>query len=797
MGDFGYAIRLMRRAPLFTFTVLVTVALAIAANTTIFSVVNAVLIKPVPFTEPDRVFQVAEKNDKLNIPNFGASILNFLSWREQAKSFEDLAAVQGKSYTLTGSGEPEQFTGGRISPALTRVLGLSPIRGRTFRDDEEKPSSAPVAMISEGLWKRRFGGDPSIINRNIILNDTPTTVVGIAPAALNLIAPGDVYTPLLIDPPSEQRLNHVIIVFGRVKPGVSQEQAQAEMSAISANMDRQYPELQGWGITVFNMLDTFVTPELKRGLLLLMVAVVLVLLIACANIANLLLARAASRQTEMAVRTAIGASRGRLMRQMLIESTALSLTGGVLGVIVAQWALGAVNGFLPPNLLPVPAIELDRSVLWFSLGLTVVTGLLFGLVPAWTAAKVDLNEVLKQGARGTTGGLRAQFRNSLAAIEIALATILLIGAGLFLQSLNKLQSVALGFDPHRLITFQIAPPRSRYPTTDKAAILYRSLLDSLHTIPGVRAAAVSSGLPLGQGNYTSNSLITTEPSILSPDAEVPADWRIVSPGYFSAMKVPLLRGRDFTDVDNGDAPRALIVSQATAKKFWGDADPIGKTLRRSGDPKTPFTIVGVVGDVRATALNQEAPAVYYPMAWTVLPLMEVAVRTDMPPDSLLPLIRQKLHELDPELALSKVKSMEDLVSINAAPAKLNTILLGIFAVIAWLIASVGIYGVLAYSVTRRTGEIGVRMALGATRQRILYLVLREGMIVAAIGIALGLAGGLALGRTMSSLVFGVQVKDPGTFAAVSITLGITALAASIIPAFRAARVEPMAALRAD
>lgn len=796
LNDIRYAFRTLRQTPLFTAAVVLTVALAIAANTTMFSVVNAVLLKPLPFHEPDRLVQVAEKNDKLNLPSFGSSVLNFLSWREQTRTFDELAAIGSSNYTLTGSGDPEQLSGNRISPALTRVLGIPPVAGRGFTDDEEKPGAAPVAMIGEGLWKRRFGGDQSLIGHTIILNDAPTTVVGIAPAALNLITGGDVYTPLTLDPAKEIRLNHQIFTVGRLKAGVSMVQAQAEMDAISTHLGQQYPEVRDWGIRLISMFDTFVSTQLKTGLLVLLWAVVFVLLIACANIANLLLARAAARQNEMAVRTSVGASWSQLLRQLLVESLMLSITGGAAGFFVAMWAMRVINHTLPPNTLPVPTIEMDGTVVWFTLALTLVTGLFFGIAPACRTARVDLNAVLQHGGRGSATRMSARVRNGLASAELALATVLLIGAGLFLQSLANLSRVKLGFSTQGLVTFQLAPPAAKYPLNGKAQQFYRALLDSLQSLPGVRGAAVSSGIPFGAGNYTTHPMLTTEQSLLPPNTAIPIDWRIASPGFFKTMGIPLLRGRDFTDADGpAPAPPVMIVSQATARKFWGDGDPLGRTLRRSADPNTAFTVVGVVGDVRNTVLTQESPALYYPMAWRVWPLMDIVVRTDGSRDALLPAIRQKVHELDAELALANVRTMEEWVSNSAAQPRLNTTLLSVFAFVALLIASIGIYGVLAYSVSQRTGEIGVRMALGASPRGVLRLIIGEGMKVVLIGIGSGLLGGLALARAVSSLVFGVPVRDPLTFLAVAVALAGVALAACAIPAVRASRVDPIVALR--
>jgi putative ABC transport system permease protein len=795
LSHISYCARMMRRAPLFTITVVLTMMLAIAADTTIFSIVNAVLLRPLPFRQPDRLLQIAEKNDRLNLPTFSSSVLNFLDWREQSQSFEEMAAVGFNNYTLTGTGEPEQFSGNRISPALLRVLGLPPVAGRAFTENEEQPSAAPVAMIGEGLWKRRFGSDRGLLGRTIILNDIPTTVVGIAPAALNLLAGGDVYTPLTIDRASEIRLNHVIFTFGRLRNGISIQQAQADMNGISARMGQQYPEIRNWGIHLVSLFDTFVSPALKNGLLVLLGAVVSVLLIACANIANLLLARGAARQNEMAVRTAIGASRGRLVRQLLVESVVLSLVGGMAGFCGAIWAVRIVNRSLPPNTLPIPEIQMDAGVFGFALGLTILTGLVFGIVPALRTTTVDLNTILKQGGRGASR-LSARLRNTFATLQIAMATVLLIGAGLFIRSLVNLERVRLGFNPGHLMTFQLGPPTAQYPVDSKAPQLYRALLDSLQSIPGASGAAVSSGIPFGAGAYNTHPMITTDRSVLPPDSAVPIDWRIISPGYFKTLGIPLLEGRDFRDSD-GPAPAlpVMIVSQATARKFWGNADPLGHTLRRTADLKTAFTIVGVVGDVRSTALNQESPALYYPMASRVGPVMDVAVRTSGRPDLLLPVIRQKIREVDASLALANVRTMDEWLAASSAQPRLNTELLGAFASVALVIASLGVYGVLAYSVSQRTREIGVRIALGATPGSVLRLIVREGMNFVLIGIGSGLVAGLALGRTVSSLVFGVPVGDPATLVSVTVVLASVALAACAIPALRGSRVNPVVALR--
>jgi predicted permease len=587
----------------------------------------------------------------------------------------------------------------------------------------------------------------------------------------------------------------VILAVGRLRSDVTLQQAQARMEVVAARVGQDHPEVKAWSVRLVDFYNVFVTPQLQTALIVLLAAVGCVLLIASANVANMLLARAGSRQREIAVRTAMGASRARLLTQLLIESLVLSTIGGAIGVAAAVWGVDALNSLLPANLLPVP-VGVDGAVLLFGVALTFATGLLFGIAPAWHAARADLNEVLKQVARTASGG-RPRLRNTLAAVELALATMLLIGAGLLTQSALRLQHVSLGFEPDRLLTFQLLLPESKYPR-ETTATFYRSFLDTLRATPGVRAAAVSSGIPFGQGNYTATPIVTTGPSSLPPDTAVTTDWRVVSPGFFNAMRIPLMRGREFLDSDlSATAPRVVIVSQATAQKFWGDTDPLGRMLHRQGDPARDYTVVGVVGDVRQRALQLETPAIYYP-SFNLAARMDLVIRTEAPsPSSILPAVRQKLRELDPSLPISTVRTMDEWVSNSAAQPRLNAVLLVVFGVVALLIAATGIYGVLAYSVNQRTQEIGLRMALGAPGGRVLRLILREGMIVAAIGIGAGVVGALVVGRALASLVFDVTVRDPLTFVLVSVSLGAVALLACVIPARRASRVDPIVALRCE
>jgi putative ABC transport system permease protein len=624
LDDFRYAVRTLRKAPGFTAAAALTVALGIGATTSIFSVVNAVILRALPYPEPGRLMQVNEKNDKLNLPTFAASVLNYLSWKEQTRTFEGLAAIGSANFNLVGRGEPEQYAGSTVSPSIFPLLGIRPVAGRVFHEGEDRPGGPRVAMISEGLWRRRFGGDRSLIGQTVALNGIDYTLVGIAPAELPLLTSGDVWIPLIVDPGREIRLNHVLTVIGRLRRGVTYSQAQAEMNTIAARVGMQYPEVKDWGIRLVSFADFFVPEQLRTALWVMLGAVGCVLLIACANVANLLLSRAAGRRKEIAVRVAMGAGRGRLARQFLTESVTLSLLGGAAGMAAAVVAIRALNTALPPGALPVPVIPVDFPVMLFAFGITLATGLLFGLAPAWHAMRTDLNELLKHGGR-SGGGPRPLVRNGLVAAELALATVLLIGAGLLIQSLYQLQRVRLGFQPENLLTFQLTPPASKYPTTARGWAFYRELLASLEALPGVRAAGLSSCIPMGAGTYTTSPASAEGGSLLPAGGSIPMEWRMASAGYFRAMGIPLLRGRTFSEQDDGAAPPVAIVTEETVRRLWGEADPLGRVVLMSGNRH--FTVVGVAGGVRSTALNQEpAPAMYIPSSFRLWPLTQVRHR---------------------------------------------------------------------------------------------------------------------------------------------------------------------------
>jgi len=793
--DLRYAARTMRKSPAFTLAAMLTLALGVGATTAIFSVVNAVMVRPLPFAAPDRLVRIAEKNDKLTFSTFSASVLNFLNWREQAQSFDGMAFFAGGVFNLTGRGDPEQYVGATVTPSLLPVLGLRPVAGRGFAEGEDLPQATPVAMLGEDLWRRRFGGDPKLVGSVLHFNGIAYTIVGIAPASLNVLTGADLCTPYTIDLKNEKRLNHVITAVGRLKPGVSLAQAQSEMDTVFTRVARQYPEIQDWGIKLQTFPEWFVSPPLWTALWVLLAAVGFVLLIACANVANLLLSRAAARQKEIAVRTAMGASRGRLARQLLTESAALAVLGGGAGAVAALFSVRLINAALPPNLLPVQPIPVDATLMWFAAAVTLATGVVFGLAPAWQVARTDLNTVLKQGGRSSGGAARPALRRALVGGEIALTTLLLVGAGLLIQSLGRLERTKVGFRPEKLLCFQVALPQTRYPAATVWGF-YENFLASLETLPGVKSAATSSGIPFGAGSSTRTPVTAPGASKLPPGTGVPVDWRVVSPSFFRAMEIPLLRGRTFTAADNASVPLTTVVSEETARRVWGSDDPLGRTLRFGNGRE--FTVVGVVGGVRLGSLDQAPlPGIYISAAALPFGAVDVVVRTEGKPESALAGVRVRLRALDSELPISNVKTMEEWIDLSAAQPKLNAALLGIFSGVALLIAAIGVYGVLSYAVTQRTREIGLRMAIGAQRGDVVRWILRDGMAVAAVGVAAGLGAAVALSRVLRTLLFEIDARDPATFAGVAALLLLVALAACLAPALRASRMDPVAALRQE
>jgi len=797
IDDLRYSWRMLRKSPLTTAAIVLTVALAVGATTAVFSVFNALILRPLPYREPARLVWVAERNDKLNLPTFTTSGLNFRSWQELQAPIESLGAVGYASYNLIGGdGESEQLSGGTLSAGVFPALGIAPLVGRAFSVDEEKIGGAPVAMIGEALWRRRFGADATVVGREITLDGSAHTVVGIAPAALTLISAGDIWTPLVIDPAKEKRLAHTLTAIGRLPSGSSLAQIQSALDAIAARVGQQYPETHDWGIRLVPFPQWIVPDSLRTLIGVLLAAVACVLLIAAANIANLMLARALAREGEVALRTAIGASRARIVRQALVESLLLSLVGGMLGVALAFVALFWAARAMPPNLLPIADIGMDASVLIFALALSVATGLVFGVGPALRVARAHTAPILRGGGRGTTGAAHDWLRKGLLIVELALASALLVVAGLLIRSLDRLEAVDLGFRPGHLLTFQLSLPAARDPKDARPFVFYRDLIPALAGVPGVTGAALSSGVPFGAGTYSATPVRPNGASKFAADEALTVDWRLASPDFFGTFDIPLLRGRTFTDADDAQGPPVMIVSKAMAERFWGTIDVLGHTVHRLGDGKD-LTVVGVVGDISLTALNTQAPTMYYSSASRLWPLMDVIVRTAGEPGNVIADARARVRSLDANLPLANVRTMDEWIANSGAQPRLNASLLAIFAALALVIAALGVYGVLAHSVGQRTGEIGVRMALGAGSATVVGQFLREGLGLAGFGIVLGLLGALASGPVLEGLLFGVTTRDAATYLLVGVALAIISAVACAIPARRAARVDPVVALRGE
>ncbi len=800
--DLRFGIRMLLKRPGFTAVTVLTLALGIGANSAIFSVVNSVLLRPLPFAEPERLVYV--EGSDLRDGTKGGSICapDFLDFRAQNHVFERLSAVQSLSYTVTGDGSgSERIPSARVSSNFFETLGVTALAGgRAFLAEEEQDGHNGVAVISYGLWQRRYGSDPKIVGQTIALNGQNATIIGITPASFEYPRTAQLWTPIAFNAKQmSARRSHFLNAIGRLKQGASLEQAQAEMNSIARELEKQYPESNtnyGAGLT---LLPERTVGELRRTLLVLLVAVGFVLLIACANVANLSLARGASRSREIAIRAALGASRARVVRQLLTESVLVALFGGALGLLLAMWGVDLLVSLSPENLPRVKEVTTDWHVLGFTLLISLLTGVLFGLAPALSTSKTNLSETLKEGGRGTAGTSRQRLRSLLVVSEVALSLILLIGAGLLIKSFIRLSQVDPGFKPANLLTMQLSLTRAKYPKDEQRAGFYSQLMQRIESLPGVEAAGTVSELPLsGQENDTFFN-IEGQPAVAFGSAENDSNVRIVSPDYFRAISIPLMKGRAFDNRDAQDAPKAIVVNESFVRRYLPNDEPIGKRLTIDfGDP-WKGEIVGVVGSVRHTSLSQEQPnsEMYVCDLQTPPFAMNLVVRAAGAgdPTQLTAAIRNEVQSLDKDIPLYNVKTMEQRVSESASQPRFRTLLLGIFAGLALLLASIGIYGVISYSVTQRTHEIGLRVALGAQTRDVLRLVIGQGMSMALIGIGIGLAGAFIVMRLMSSFLFGVSANDPVTFIAVSLLLMGVALLACYIPARRATRVDPMIALR--
>jgi putative ABC transport system permease protein len=813
--DIKYGARMLMKNPGVTIIVIIALALGIGANSAIFSVVNAVLLRPLPYHESERLIFLNEKSAVLD--EMSISYPNFTDWRNQNQTFEKMGVYNRASYNLTGSGEAERIVTGQVSADLFSVLRVNALHGRVFTNEEDKPGGTPVVVLSYGLWQRRFGGQTNIINQAITLNSKSYTVIGVMPESYAYPSRAEMWVPVgqLSDQASWQsRGNHPgLYGVARLKPGVSFEQAQADMNNVAANLAKQYPDSNtGNQIRLRPMLEIFVT-DVRRALWVIFGAVGFVLLIACANIANLLLARATARKKEMAIRTAVGASRWRIARQLLTESILLSLIGGSIGLVLARWGVDLIL-YVSPNAIPRSReIGLDWTVLAFTVGVSFLTGILFGLIPAIQAGEVDVHETLKETGRGTSG--RHWLRSSLVVVEVATTLVLLIGAGLMIRSFYLLQKVNPGFAHEHLTSFSVSLPQKKYSTEEQQASFYNRLLENIRALPGVETSAAASGLPLGNNGWQTSFTVEGQP-VPERDQTPLMEACLVTPDYFRAMNIPVLRGRVFSDRDDrshlagrdlskmDENQRAMaglnkiVIDEEFARRHWPNEDAVGKRVKMGRDHDSPLLeVIGVVGRVKMESLNQNSDRVQGYFAFAQVPDggMTVLIKGAADPNQLISSVRNAVKEIDPDQPIYSPRTMDEIRAESVASERLNLTLLSLFAGIALVLAIVGIYGVMSYSVTQRTHEIGIRMAIGARPRDVFQMILGQGMKLALIGVGVGLLSAFGLTRLMETMLFGVEPTDATTFAGISFLLIGIALLACYLPGRRATKVEPTVSLR--
>ncbi len=801
LQDLRYGARMLLKNRAFTIVALLTLALGIGANTAIFSVVNAVLLRPLSYTEADRLVWLTEQHEQ--IKTRWISYPNFLDWQARSQSFEALATIRGWQMTMTGNGEEQaQSVNSRMVTAdYFRVMRARPLLGRDFLSEEDKFGAPGVTVISHAFWQSQFGGDPDIINKNLTLNNQSFKVVGVMPQEFQHQGPPALWilTEQYAEPKSgwfrrENRLAGNVIA--RLKSGVTIEQARADMKNIEGQLISEYPMQNGGNAIRLVTLQESLVGDTRQSLLLLLAAVGLLLLIACANVANLLLARAATRQKEFAIRAAMGASRWRVLRQLLIESVLLGVLGGGLGLLLANWGVELLVKFAPPDLPRLAGVTIGWRVLGFTLLLSVVTGIVFGLAPAWQSTKTDLHETLKEGSRTASDGRSGRLRNAFVIAEIALAMVLLIGAGLFIKSLTRLFASDPGFNAQGVVTMELLP-REAYPSRPKLMQFHTQLLERLAALPGVEAACVLNDLPGFEPAWQTdiNPEIKGSYQNINPGELINVDWGIVTADYFKTMRIPIKQGRTFTAQETLAGAPVMLVDEQLARRFWPEGDALGKHIKY--DSATPIEIIGITGDVRnygSEALGRIK--IYTPFGRSPLPRVTLAVRsTGVDPLRLVAAIKNEVQAINPNVPIDEIAILESQMSRLIAPRRFNTWLLGLFAVVALLLAAIGIYGVTSYAVTQRTREFGIRMALGAQRDDVLRLMLGQSMRLALAGLALGGAASLILTRWISSLLYGVSATDPLTFVVIALLLTLTILLACYLPARRATKVDPMVALR--
>jgi putative ABC transport system permease protein len=801
--DLRYGARMLLKNPGFTLIAVLTLALGIGANTAIFSVINGVLLGSLPYPHPEQLAMVWCDNKRQGIPDDITSYPNFVDWRDRNKTFQGMAGVTDDTYNLTGRGEPEEIRAASVSPNFFQLLGVNPVRGRGFTAEEEQPGRDRIAILSHSLWQRHFGGDPDILNKTILLSGEPNVVVGIMPPGFQFPEKTELWKPLAPDERMRgARSAFWLPIVGRFKPGVTRAQAQADLEVITTQIQQQFPDMAGYGVNVVPVLEQSVG-FIRRALMILFVAVLFVLLIACANVANLLLARAAVRQREVSIRAAMGAGRRRIVRQLMTESMLLAVLGGALGVLLAWWGLKLLIGLSPADIPRLENIRLDGRVLLFTMGLSLLTGLIFGLAPALQTSQLNLSETLKEGGRtggGGAGGRRAQrIRGAFIVAEVALTLALLVGAGLLVRSFWRLQQVDPGFRPDHLLTMRLSLSGSNYATGAQAVSFFERLQGRLAALPGVVSASATTGVMLPKLANSAGFTIEGRPRDPNEQGlELPIDT--VQPNYFQTMGVQLLKGRTFTSQDTRESPRVTIVNETFAKRYFPDEDPIGKrfTFGRPGPNTRWITIVGVVRDTKRQGVEQPIRIEsWMPLAQRPSGSMELVLRTTGDPLLLSNAVREAVWSIDRDLPIPTIRTMEQVMSERVAQRRLNMLLLGLFALVALILAAVGIYGVMSYTVTQRTHEIGIRMALGAQSGDVIGLVLKQGIALTLVGVAFGLIATFMLTRLMASLLFGVSARDPITFAAIAALLTGVALLACWIPARRATEVDPMVALRCE
>ncbi len=807
--DFRFALRQFKKSPGFASTTILTIALGIGGTTAIFSLVYAVLLRPLPFPEPERLMAVGARNDRNPIASLNAvSYPDFFDWRSQNKSFSGLASFHDNDFTLTGVGEPRHLTGHVVSAGFFRVLGVSPALGRGFNIDDEKLGTH-VVVLSHALWESAFGSSAGIIGHSVTLDNKSYTVVGVMPKGFEFLIQNPepmLWTSLSDDaydpggePMTTERGAHLLGLIGRLKPGVTAEQAQADVSVVAQNLKQQYPQtnLHFVGAVVTTLLESLVG-DTRPALRILFAAVVFVLLIACANVAGLLLARSSRRRSEFAVRAALGASRNQIVRQMLVESVALGLFGGVVGIALASGLLRVLLQLVPSDVPRLDQVSVDGSVLAFATLISVITGLLFGVLPAWRTSRVNPSSAMRDGNRtSTTGRGQHRLQNSLVVLETAIGLVLLVASGLLIHSFVRVLQVDPGFDRKNVLIASLSLPDSRY-TNAQQAQFYQQLLARVRALPGVQSASAGWPLPLSTTGMQISFDIEGHP--LPEGDRNNALVSIVEPGYFQTMRIPLLRGREFQDTDDAKATPVVIVTQSFARKFFSDTDPIGKHITPGLSDNTvkevPRQIIAVVGDVKANGLKKDIrPEYYLPLAQAVVLSPKLVIRSATDPANLIAPLRGQLAEIDKNLPLYDVKTFDDVFTRAAAQSRFQALLLTCFAAIALLLSAIGLYGLLSYLVAQRTLEIGVRIALGAQRSSVLGMILRKGLILGAIGLVIGIAISVALTRLMSGLLFGVRPTDPLTFVAVSLLLLFVSFLASSVPAYRASTLDPMKTLR--